>query len=50
MATPPYTMVIPENKAYEVLFASSAIVFLFLTILSIALVEVVKGVGSKKIA
>ena len=48
MATPPYTMVIPENKAYEVLFASSAIVFLFLTILSLALVEVVKGVGSKK--
>ena len=43
---PPYTMLVPENKAYEVLFASSAFVFLFLAILSLALVEVVKGINS----
>jgi len=44
---PSQTIMIPENKAYELLFGGSAFVFLFLTVLSLALVEVVKGVGSK---
>ena len=34
---------IPTTKAYEVLFGTSAVIYLFLAILSLAIVEVMKG-------
>jgi len=44
LPTPPYTLEIPTSRAYEVLFSSSALVFLILIMLSLFIVEVVKGI------
>jgi len=42
--TPSFVQIkIPTSKAYEVLFGASAIIFLFLAILTLAIVEVMKG-------
>ncbi len=43
LPAPPYVMQIPTNKAYGVLFSGSAIVFLLLAVLSLFIVEVMKG-------
>jgi hypothetical protein len=39
----PVPIKIPTEKAYEVLFGTSALVYLFLALLSLAIVEVMKG-------
>ena len=44
LSTPPYALEIPTSRAYEVLFSTSALVFLLLIALSLFIVEVVKGI------
>jgi len=48
ISTPPYQLQIPTERAYEVLFSDSALIFLFLAILSLFIVEVVKGIKKEE--
>ncbi len=50
LPAPPYVMQIPTNKAYEVLFSGSAVIFLLLGILSLFIIEVMKKgvIGTKQ--